>query len=171
MSDKNKSEIKNQRQQGGFRRNYVPFEKKGISFPVDKEGKVITKTKQAMRDECDINNIVALAARTGFLPNHGETPVFGDFTQVADYRDALQTVINAQEAFQGLPATVRDQFANDPERFLEFATNPANAQAMVDMGLATLRPQETPPEPAQGGKKGGKQATPPSGKPDGDGDA
>lgn len=119
--------------------------------------KVFTKpsrTKQAFRKECDINEILKKYKTTGQLPDLIKAnPSYGDFADVATYQDSLNMVIFAQEQFAALPAKVRDRFANDPARFLEFAEDPANASELVKMGLAT----ERQPSGAGEGGKGPKE--------------
>jgi len=60
----------------------------------------------------------------------------GDFSEVVDYRTALEQVAKADEAFMALPAKVRARFSNDAAEFLDFVHNPANKEELVSMGLA-----------------------------------
>lgn len=99
-----------------------------------------TVTQQSMADECDINNIMAQYERTG-LCNHlnqyeGQ---YGDFTDVVDYQTAFNVVIKANEMFESLPSSVRKRFNNDPASFLSFVDDPANSEALIEMGLARVR--------------------------------
>lgn len=113
------------------RKNYVPFEKRRISF----EG-VKSRTKQQFKEECDINNIMKKFEKFGKLPDMiKQNPQYGDFADAPTYQESLNLVIHAQEQFAGLPAKVRERFANDPERFLAWATDGANAKEMASMGL------------------------------------
>jgi phage internal scaffolding protein len=63
---------------------------------------------------------------------------------VHEYREALDLINNAKESFMGLPSDVRKMFDNDPGEFFEFATDPANAEKMVELGLAPS-PDSAPP--------------------------
>ena len=94
-------------------------------------------TEQNHRDACDVHHIVRKYDQTGLI-QHVNTAVaqYGDFTEVNEYQESLNTVIRAQDAFDQLPAKIRAKFNNDPGEFFEFATNPANLQEMVDLGLA-----------------------------------
>lgn len=96
-------------------------------------------TKQAMKDECDINKIVARFTKSGVLPDLKDNPMYGDFSDSVSYFDALQLVITAQDQFNGLSADVRARFGNDPAQFLAFAEDPSNQEEMVRLGLATVR--------------------------------
>jgi len=104
-----------------------------------------TRTDQSFAEECDINTIVRNFGVTGQLPEFSGTPLEGDFTTVVDYQTALNMVIAADNAFAELPATVRERFANDPGRFVEFASNPENAEELKKLGLTN--PPPIPPAP------------------------
>lgn len=105
--------------------------------------KVFTRpslTKQAFKDECDINVIMRrfrkvqgedfLNRYQGYLDGQ-----FGDFSDVQDYRTAIDQIQQARGVFEALPAKVRSRFANDPAQFLDFVHNPANRDEMIQMGL------------------------------------
>jgi len=118
-----------------FRTNYQASEGQGLKFD-EKEG----RTKQSMKDECDINLIMKKFEKTGILPEMiKENPQYGDFSEPIEYRESLEIVRFAKEQFDSLSAKVRARFDNNPESFLEFATNPQNAKEMVDLGLANER--------------------------------
>lgn len=99
-----------------------------------------TLTKQAFKDECDINKIMSKYQKNGQLPDMIKTnPKFGDFSNPNSYQDSLNLVIHAQEQFASLSAAVRKRFNNDPAQFLEFTADPNNLPEMVKLGLATKR--------------------------------
>lgn len=97
-------------------------------------------TRQEFKDECDINNIVKnfkkelgadyLSKVQGFQGGH-----FGDFSNVADYRTALDQINAVKGVFDALPAVVRKRFDNDPAVFLDFCGNVQNRDQLVEMGL------------------------------------
>lgn len=98
-----------------------------------------SRTKQSFRDEANINNIVARAVKTGYLvdPSIHTTrkPMYGDFTSGTDFQSAADRVLAARQIFDALPATVREKFGHNPSEFIDFASDPANADALVEMGL------------------------------------
>ena len=103
-----------------------------------------TPTQQHAKAECDINNILKQYDRTGLITHINSAKAqYGDFTEVNEYQESLNRVMMAQEAFMELPSAIRKQFENDPGQFFEFATNPENQDAMVEMGLAE-RPISAP---------------------------
>lgn len=97
-------------------------------------------TKQCFQSECDINSIMKKWERTGVLENvRARQGHYGDFTNVSDYQSAVNAVVNAQEAFDSFPATLRARFRNDPALFLEFVDDPSNIEEMISLGLAERR--------------------------------
>jgi phage internal scaffolding protein len=112
-------------------------------------------TQQHFLEETDIKNIIKKHDRTGII-QHVATGVaqYGDYSQVNEYRESLDLINNAQESFEGLPADLRKMFNNDAGEFFEFATDPANADKMVELGLApspapVMETPEKAPEKAE----------------------
>lgn len=95
-----------------------------------------SKAIQSQKDECDINNIVRDFGVTGQLPVAVRPPTFGDFDGVDDYASALMALRAAEQSFMAMPAEVRNRFANDPQRFVEFCSDSANLAEMRTLGLA-----------------------------------
>ncbi|QXP08049.1 MAG: internal scaffolding protein [Arizlama microvirus] len=100
--------------------------------------------QQSDSRETDINFIVNTYAKTGQMPQRVEPAQYGDFSEITDFRDALERVNAAKEMFAGIPAKIRKEFDNDPGRFLAFANNPANAEKLVEYGLANKKQTESP---------------------------
>lgn len=124
-----------------FRNAYSDFKRSSVMPRGD------SVTKQSFKAECDINTILAKYRTTGVLPTLiKENPRFGDFSDVPTYQEALNTVRLAQEQFDSLSSHVRERFANDPARFLEFVSDPLNSEELVKMGLATARPGVSRPD-------------------------
>lgn len=127
-------------------------------------------TQQSDKDDCDINVIMQRYATTGQLPQVQAKWLSGDFSDITDFRDAQDRIIGAREAFNELPALVREKFNNDPGEFIEFASNPENIDQMREMGLATPKenpqtsntPAPTPPQ-TQGTTNGNTSTNPPAG--------
>lgn len=104
-------------------------------------------TKQAHKEECDINNIVQAhmsgAAVTHFNKYEGQYgEVSGD-----DFRASMDKILKAQQMFDDLPSSVRNRFGNSPAAFLDFASDANNAEELVNMGLA--EGTELNPKPAE----------------------
>lgn len=104
-----------------------------------------SRTKQADKDSCDINQIMKRFEKTGVLPEMIKgNPQYGDFSSGLSYQESLNIVMHAQEQFNALSARVRERFGNDPKVFLDFATDPVNGPEMVKLGLAVAK--KAPPE-------------------------
>ena len=120
-----------------------------------------SKTVQSFKEECDINNVMLRFEQTGIL-EHVSTyaPQWGDFSDTpSSYQDALAQIKNAEDMFKDLPARVREQFDNNPGKFIDFVENPENTQALIDLGLANLKtPKASPDAEAPTAKASGKAA-------------
>jgi phage internal scaffolding protein len=110
-----------------------------------------SRTKQAFKEECDINTILKRFNVTGQLPVGPLQPQYGDFSGVYDYQTALNAVIAAQDSFNALPAMLRNRFANDPAAFVDFCSDESNREEMTRLGLviekATQVAAESPKDP------------------------
>lgn len=108
-----------------------------------------SRTKQAMRDECNINFIMQKYQRTGAVTHlnryQGEYGEFPDLT--LDFQEAMNALNDAQEMFETIPSSIRKRFNNDPGEFLTFVADPDNHAEMVNLGLANKREAPPPPTP------------------------
>lgn len=118
---------------------YIPHDR----VTSDPSGK--SRTKQAFREETDINHILRKAEK-GLLLEHvnQHQGQYGDFIDALDYHTALNRISEAKTAFMTIPADVRANFDNDPQKFLAYAQDPDNIEGMREMGLAPDDPN--PPE-------------------------
>lgn len=138
----------------GFYRPSADEARKRTNFDnVDPEtGEVLpSMTRQSEMAGCDIHNILKQFSQRGFEELVRENAARGqylDLTELPDYQDALDIVIRADNAFAALPSQIRDRFANDPARFIQFLSDPANQDEAIRLGLATdNRPPPPPPAP------------------------
>lgn len=104
-----------------------------------------SRTQQHQAADADINTIVKRFKVTGLLPQASRLPSYGDFSEVVDYRTAMDAVIAAEKSFMALPSDIRGKFANDPQKFIEFAEKPENLPELRKMGLAPPEPERSPP--------------------------
>jgi len=93
-------------------------------------------TQQHFKDECDVINIIKKHDRNGIIEHvqRGQAR-YGDFSEVADYREALDLVRDAQSEFMSIPSDIRKKFDNDPGKFYEFVSNPDNKEELISMGF------------------------------------
>lgn len=92
-------------------------------------------TQQSFVQECDINTIVRNFGLTGQLPLSLHVPTYGDFSEGTDYQSAMNNIIEAQNAFDSLPAALRNRFNNDPGLFLDFVFDESNREEAEKLGL------------------------------------
>ncbi|WNK12516.1 MAG: internal scaffolding protein [Microvirus sp.] len=100
-----------------------------------------SKTQQQFADDADINTIVRRFGLTGQLPTAGAMPTYGDFDAVVDYHTAVNSIRSATEAFMALPGAVRLEFSNDPQRFVDFCSDPRNIVRARELGLSPDTPR------------------------------
>ena len=95
-------------------------------------------TQQQFKDECDINKIMDRYLRTGVLSdplqNRG-TPKYGDYADIGDYMDHMNKVVEANEMFEALPASIRKRFNNNPGELIDFVMNDDNRKEAEFLGL------------------------------------
>lgn len=127
--------------------------------------KPAVRVKQEFRDECDINNIIKAFTLTGQITHisaKAKSGVFMDLPDDIDFQTSMNVVTKAGEAFDALPAKIRDRFHNSPAEFLEFVADPSNADELVKLGIREPPPRK-PAEPATGtGGAGGPPPAPPA---------
>lgn len=124
-----------------------------INEVLDKDGNVLrrkvsficegeSRTKQSMKDECDINNIMKRYERTGLITHlEKRQQYFADVSSVPDFAQAISVVDAAHKMFMSLPANIRKHFENDPAQYVEFCADPSNLEKMREMGIANPEPK------------------------------
>lgn len=99
-----------------------------------------SRTKQSMKQECDINVIMGRYLKTGQIDHlnvHG--PNYG-FASSQTFQECMEIVRTAEQMFADLPSETRARFQNRPGAFLDFVQDPKNVPEMVRMGLAKVAP-------------------------------
>jgi len=98
-------------------------------------------TIQSAKQECDINYILSRFLATGSWSTNGlelgRIPSFGDFTAEFDYQTAQQMIVDAKNAFDALPASVRKRFNNNPAEVLDFLAKEDNRDEAIKLGLVS----------------------------------
>lgn len=103
-------------------------------------------TKQAPAKETDINWLMKKYVETGDLASwNRREPRYGDFSSVEDFHSAMNRVIEAEEAFEDLPSTVREHFNNDPAELLAASFDESRVEEFRALGLVPRG--EEPPQP------------------------
>lgn len=118
------------------RRGQLEYERENGTLAVETINLEPSMTQQHYQQECDINYIVKQYARTGELPVHKKTPYYMDCTDTPEsYHRAMNLIVNAQEAFDTLPAETRSRFQNDPAQILAFMQDSKNKDEAIALGL------------------------------------
>lgn len=104
-----------------------------------------TLAQQQFKDQCDVNKIME-KYKKGKPITHLNTSsgVYADLLEIPDYREALEIVRHAQDAFLDLPAKIRAEHENDPQKLIQWLQDPSNDDKAVELGLKT-RPQKAQP--------------------------
>lgn len=143
-------------------KRYRPMVDCGYHWRTGEE--IVSRTKQSDKDSCDINLIMRRYETTGAIDHiNPRAPNWGEFHSVPDFHTAQNTILEAEEAFARLPASVRDRFGNDPAQMLAFLADDANREEAIELGLVRAPDPEpvpqkvevvnpTPPKPKDGDK-------------------
>lgn len=84
----------------------------------------------------NINAIMRQLQRTGVVSHINQrVPQYGDFSMSQTLHEALTNVLQAEEAFQALPAQVRAAADNDVVRFWEMLGTEEETELLVAAGL------------------------------------
>lgn len=121
------------------------------------------RTKQAFKDQCDINKMLKKAQQKGSLAHIQKYPelVYGEFDGEFDLLTAQQRLIRANEIFADAPSEIRKEFGNDALKFVKFCANPENNERLREILPAIAEPGSYFPNPVQRGGTGAGAATPP----------
>lgn len=121
---------------------FVDFEREGVKhFKQSWQSDLPSLTQQQFLEESDINNIIARYRDTNMVYSSAREPMYGDFTNLPSYQEALDIVNRGADIFMSLPSKVRGEFDNDPSKFLEYANDPAHKEDLVKWGLV---PRDAP---------------------------
>lgn len=91
------------------------------------------RTKQAFKDQCDINKIMQKYQRTGMLSHlAAHQAQYMDVAEL-DYHTAQTKIAQANQLFDSLPVNVKKEFRNDPGAFVDFVSDPANAGRLGEL--------------------------------------
>lgn len=107
---------------------------KPLKIPYNDDGS--PGAEQCHKKECDINNIVSKFQKTRTIEHQTRYQARYDDMTGEDFQTAMNLVTAAQNMYEDLPSHIRKLTNNDPAQFFEFVQNPANADKLVELGLA-----------------------------------
>ena len=127
-----------------------------------------TMTKQAFKDQTDINKMLKKAQTAGSLAHLQKYPeaIYGQFLGTDfDLLTAHNQIEKANQIFADLPSEVRNEFGNNAISFVKFAGDPANNSKLRELFPAIAAPGSYFPNPVQRGGQGAGAATAPASAP------
>jgi phage internal scaffolding protein len=114
---------------------YTPYTNPKTVKPFNTVGESLTQEQFA--EECKINNILRSHDQNGVINHiHRGNAIYGDFSNITDFSDALDQIKEAQSEFMNIPSEIREKFKNDAGEFFKFASNSENLDELRKMGLA-----------------------------------
>lgn len=94
-----------------------------------------SKTQKQFAEECSTDRIVEKFLKGEPVAQASKPAIYADLTKIPDF-EALQTRLSALNAwFADLPASVRSEFDNDPNKALEELTKPDRLSDAIELGL------------------------------------
>lgn len=118
------------------RENQVMEKRKNGTLRVATWNEEASLAQDQFREQCDVNNIIDKFNRTGEISHIMKTQgVYMDTTNLPNYQQSLQIVIDAEDAFMALPAEMRKKFDNDPGKMIAYLEDPKNHKEAVTLGL------------------------------------
>jgi hypothetical protein len=120
------------------------------------------RTKQAFKDQCDINKIIKKHQINNAASHAVQYPpeAYAEFEGV-DLLGAYEQIGRANEIFDALPSEVRSEFDNNALKFAAYASDPANINRLPELIPAIARPGAYFPNPVKRGGVGAGAATAP----------
>lgn len=97
-------------------------------LPIEEKDYSDGRTKQAFKDDADVNKILLKAQREGtisHLQRHGA--MYGDFSDVPDLLTAHERLSAGQKIYDDLPSELRKEFPTQFD-FFAYVNDPANME-------------------------------------------
>lgn len=92
-----------------------------------------SRTKQAFKDDTDINRMLAQAQKAGSMSHlkkfQGHYADYEDF----DFLTAQTTLTRGREIFDNLPIELKREFGQSPDKFFEFVNDVANKDRLKEI--------------------------------------
>ncbi|AXL14684.1 internal scaffolding protein [Microviridae sp.] len=129
------------------------------AYRVKQEFHIASMTRASFLAECDVNRIMDKYQKTGLISHNAKYQgSYGDFMTSADYHECMNAILEAENAFQSLPSSVRTRFQNDPAAFLDFVQDEENIEEMRSLGLLNPQSEKTgDPAGLPSGEEGGEE--------------
>jgi len=106
-----------------------------LSIQYNRDPNQKSRAQQQFKDECDINNIMKSYQQGVPLDFKQKVGQYLDTSNALHYKESLEVVISAQNAFLALPVNIRNRFQNDPQELLTFLSDSKNKDEAIKLGL------------------------------------
>lgn len=114
----------------GRKANPRPLKERPHALLIDpKEG----RTKQAHKDECDLNLIVQRYVQNNVPLPEAPPPVFMD-TTAFDYQSQADMIANVNSQFAEVPAAVRAHFGHKVDEFMDWLAESDTQELIAERG-------------------------------------
>lgn len=124
-----------------------------------------SRTIQAPESETNINMIIDRAVKGNLVMMNQREPRYGDFSSGFNFTETQMRIKAFESNFERLPSELRARFDNDPAKLIEFASDPANKEEAIKLGILPKEQVVEPVAPAGGTATGlapAPVATPPA---------
>lgn len=91
-------------------------------------------TDESFADECNISLMIE-KYRVSKIPPRTVDVSYGHSPTIEDYQKAQYLLAEVKTNFEGLPSSVRDEFKNDVQNYLEYIGDKANLKDCYERGL------------------------------------
>ena len=109
---------------------------------VNEKGEIQYFTEQHHKLECDVKHIIQKYDKTGLIHHVSKIEAkYGDLTGL-EFQNMQNVVAGAMSMFNELPAEIRKEFDNDPQKLIHFMDDSNNRDRAIELGL--IDPQWTP---------------------------
>lgn len=95
----------------------------------------VSRTSQEFAEEADINNIMARYIKTGTIPVFVDRMSIEGDQHSMSFHEMMNVVATANSSFMQLPSAIREFFDNDASKFVDFASDKANAAQLREWGM------------------------------------
>lgn len=109
-----------------------------------------SRTVQADKAETDINLIIDRAIKGNTLMVNQREPRYGDFSSGFDFTENMQRIKAFESEFERLPSQLRARFDNDPAKLIDFASDPANEEEAIKLGILPKKQVVVEPDSPSG---------------------
>lgn len=113
------------------------------SMRVQTVNEELPRVQTQFQEATDVNNIVKAYTQNPDPSVFRGIGNYQDNTLLGTYQESLDLILEANNAFNSLPATTREYFKNDPAKLLAFMQDENNYDVGVELGLVQPDPKKS----------------------------